>query len=164
MSCVFEGLVCRVPAHTLLNQVRELAPAVAVRNLPACAELCVIEWTAPRITAARDRRLEAFAEKLSLSYGACLLIRFDDRVGLRFAARFEAGSPVATYDSESEIFVETNQDGLPILGAPKLRLRELDPNREYETLRNAIQIALDEIGHSQCWEQLWEIISQHTEG
>jgi hypothetical protein len=100
-------------------------------------------------------KLECAATALAKSFGQVLLVRYDDQIGHRSSALYESGREKVAYGEEDEIWVLLDDDGAPDMSGPRLRVDQLDPDPdvEYETIENAIQLGLRDFG----WER-WRLL------
>lgn len=82
------------------------------------------------------------AEELSGQSGDAMLIRWDDRAGVREAVVFHDGETQGEHD---EVYVELDDEGKPNLAGPQYTTEEVDEldddDIEVERIADAIQIA-----------------------
>jgi len=102
--------------------------------------------------------MDDLARELSQLLGRALVVRFDSRIGHRSSALFEHGSLSRAFGEQEELFVPLDERGEPTAGAAPVRRWERDPDAEYETSKNAIQLGLEALGAGE-WEQLFEVIT-----
>jgi hypothetical protein len=86
------------------------------------------------------------ATTISSFSDSALAVFYDNRVALRAAVHYSRGKLVREYDAQDELWVPLDEDGQPLLGGPPLLVGDLSPEEEYETVRNAIDVALSAVG------------------
>jgi hypothetical protein len=77
-------------------------------------------------------------------------IAYYDRVALRQASLYADGALKQTFGADDELWVPLAEDGYPVTTAEPLRVNQLAAGEEYETLYNAIDLALSEAGYAQA--------------
>lgn len=102
--------------------------------------------------------MDELAAEVSKSCGKALLARFDSRAGSRSSAVFENGQLGQTFGEDDELYVPLDDKGDPVRNASPVRLTMLDPDQEYETIQNAIQLGLRAFGRDR-WTQLFRLIT-----
>jgi hypothetical protein len=94
---------------------------------------------------------------LSIPFGRALLVRYS-RLGHRSSRLCIAGEETACFGKDDELFVPLDDRGYPITSAtPKSRF-EWEPNEEYETISNAIQLGLERLGVGR-WDSLFDLMT-----
>jgi hypothetical protein len=102
--------------------------------------------------------MEELAAAASKPARRALLIRFDSRTGHRSAELFEDGERRRSFGDADELYVPLDESGEPVLTAAPLRFADLDPEQEYETIENAIQLGLKAFGRGD-WKTLFALIT-----
>ena len=85
-----------------------------------------------------------------LSQGDCpvLAVVYDDRVGYRESWFFQGGTLQRSFDECDELWVPVDDHGEPQIGATPLRLPLLDPEKEYDCRKNAIDLGIEAMDFS----------------
>jgi len=152
MGSVFAAVVVPVP----LSGAAELAQGSAARlkfNVKRLSEqVTVFISEAARIDSRDVTEVTAFAATISHQMPALFII-YDDRTSTRISARYDGGILVRTFGPEDERFVPLLPDGEPGEG-PVLTASQLDPEAEYETVVNAIELGLRDLGWEVNWRDL----------
>src|SRR5262249_52827123 len=104
--------------------------------------------------------MERIAQAISLAADSALLVRYDGRVGYRASQLFQRGRPVREFSLADERWIPYGPDGMPDVNGPTYAADELDPDREYDTAHDAIQLGLEAFG-SGTWDELEEFIAGH---
>ncbi|WP_254509786.1 hypothetical protein [Anatilimnocola floriformis] len=87
-------------------------------------------------------RMLEIAKRLSLQHGAAMLIRWDDRVGMRQAVVYQQGAITREFGEDDEIYVAIADAGLPGRRYTTAEVDQLDPDEvEVERLVDAIGAA-----------------------
>lgn len=159
MSEVFEGLVVRADRDVVAQQLRRGTPRFDVRSEVLGDGLTVSFRTAPRDQMLFSEEWDRVAASVSESLGPVLVIRFDSRESHRSAALYQAGRLRETYTGEDELFVPLDDEGMPVTGAPPINAADLDPDEEYETAVNAIELGLRDLGAGD-WPRLLAVIAR----
>ena len=105
---------------------------------------------------------ETFALALSKQFGEALLIRWDDRIGLRASSVYRDGQLLREFTAEDELWAAVDDDGNPIADGQRYteaELDALDDDEEYGTVVNALELGCE---HSNVcsWQDLRKFISQ----
>ena len=111
-------------------------------QLEAAPGIYFVGLDTPRARATKS--LECIAILVSRVVGESLLILYDSRIGERAARHYRQGSLVRAFSEQDEIYVELDDVGEPISNGAKYVLSELRADGEYETVCNAIELALAE--------------------
>jgi hypothetical protein len=107
----------------------------------------------------RQDQLDELAKTLSHRAGRCLVVEYDSRTGTRSSKLFENGDHILDFGEEDEIYAPLDRHGQPKTDGLRLRLAELDPAEEYETIQNAIELGMAKLGVC-AWKELKTIIAQ----
>jgi hypothetical protein len=102
--------------------------------------------------------MDELATRLSLTLGKALLIRYDSRVGHRSAEYFRGGRLERSFGEKDELYVEVDEQGLPMASSPLYTPEQLDPTLEYETKKNAIELGLEDFGTGD-WESIMDFVA-----
>jgi hypothetical protein len=166
MSELFEGVLCLCTPTEFEEAVRVATAAAGPRarrprtKVRAVApRLSAVYAANPRPEGSFAKEMASLAAELSLPLGKALFVLYDNRVGVRLSAMFADGDLVAEYDAEDEIFVPLDENGEPQLLGPRLKPAELDPEQEYDTVMNAVQRGLKDLGEPGAWPLVRELIS-----
>jgi len=148
MSEVFDVVVLPVCAETASEALARIIPSVAmvVRDLPGLGSFVYREPANPRKF---SDLIEDLAERLSAVVGKALLILYDSRVGFRHSRLYTNGAVTRYYGEVDAIFVLLDENGRPRLNGKQYEyseLEELGEDEEYETIHNAIELGLMELG------------------
>lgn len=146
MSEIFEGVVIRVPAKVVESVIANLNTDLEFGLFGLSGQLSILYRNDAREVAEFSNTTNWLAEKLSRPLAQTLLVRYDSRIGHRSSVLYVNGALKREFGMKDELFVPLNEDGEPILTAPRLRFTELNPEEEYETIENAIQLGLTELG------------------
>jgi hypothetical protein len=101
------------------------------------------------------------AQELSALIHKSILIRYDDRVGLRYSCLYENGSSVKEFLPEHEIFVRVDESGETLSEKTfTFQQVESDDNQEneYETIYNSIELGLTELSIDLKWKDIFQSI------
>jgi hypothetical protein len=155
MSDILEGVVFR-------NGSAAVQPVLERATHPVILEqvgdgLRSISRTDTRETGPASEEMEHIAEQVSEVTGSALLFRYDSRIGHRSSTLYERGKPVREFGLADERWVRLDEHGERILNGRTYSADELDPdpNAEYETLQNAIELGLDAFGAGN-WDEILE--------
>ena len=158
MSEIFEGVLVR-------NERAELERALAAVASPLSLAVAAVSpgvWAAyrddPRGSAAFSEEVERVAREISAVLGRALVVRYDSRVGHRSACLYQQGALGRHFGEADETYVGLDAKGYPLEKGQKYRADELDPNKEYETALNAIQIGLEALGGGD-WNELHALMT-----
>jgi len=158
MSEVFEGMIVPASAESLWPEHDIHARGLVLETQDLGDDLAVVYRSDPRSEGGFTQRMEEFAAEASMRAPRILLVRFDSRTGHRSAALFENGKRKQDFGETDELYVPLDEAGEPIGDAPRLRRSELDPDQEYETIENAIQLGLKALGRGK-WPDLFRMIT-----
>lgn len=151
MSEVFEGIAYAGPHVSTLN-VEQRNEMVPYELAPGRHLLAALPARGP-FSKATDRHAALLSEQV----GSTVLIRYDTRIGHRSAVIYRNAAVERSYGEKDEIYVELDKTGEPILAGKRFRVDELQPEDEYETISNAIQLALEETG-VMSWPEFMAIL------
>jgi hypothetical protein len=152
MSEVFEGVLLASP----FNEVQK-----AVRTLPSSLSLKVEKLDDLSVVSRNDQvgrpqfsqEIEQVATGLSNILGKALVVRHDSRIGHRTSELFINGNMERAFDEDDEVWVLLDEDGEPLVDGKRFKLADLDPDQEYETIENAIELGIQSLG-SGDWKEL----------
>ena len=157
MSYIFEGILCYASVDNLRRAVIDEGSALTLHLVVSAfsTEVSVTNRNDSRDQADFTFKMDGVAEHLSITFGFALLVRYDDRIGHRSSAYIVDGRLQSSYGEEDEIWVLLDDNGEPLLSGPRFHTSELDPDPdvEYETIENAIQLGLKDFGAGD-----WEIL------
>jgi hypothetical protein len=158
MSTTFQAVICAAnPQDVTAASERWRSAQISVAQ---CAPgLAAVFATGPRNDASFFNIADLLAQELSAAFGRALLVVFDDRTGTRASSLFRDGRADAEFGEEDELWVPLDANGHPISDGPRLTLAQLDPDREYETAANAIQLGFATMGHADAWPELRRFMS-----
>lgn len=107
-----------------------------------------------------DDAVSDIAKEISKRRGAAMLVRWDDRVGVRESRVFRDGSQTHRFTTDDELYVMLDGDGMPLRSGRKYReaeLDELEGNEEFEVFQNAIELGCGQSGFCK-WDVLHKFI------
>jgi hypothetical protein len=106
-----------------------------------------------------NENLIAVALKMSTETNKTLLVQYDDRLGYRYSCLYTKGVLTKEFTPEDEVWVLVNEEGNPLLDQHFLPAQvDEDEDNEYQTLRNSVELGLDELGTSEKWSEIFESI------
>jgi len=126
------------------------------------ADLSVVSREDGTVRRRFSEHIDQLAVELSMELGKALVVRYDDRVGLRWAGLYEGGEAVREFGEDDELWVPLGEDGEPVVDGLQLKYSELDPDEEYATSVNAIEAGLLAFGRG-SWQDLAPIIRGEME-
>ena len=154
MSSFLEGVVCAQP-------ISVVSPCVAAEHRGAhllARQLqpgtSIVIATNPRFEGSYAEQVRDVARLLSRECGRALFVSYDTRVAGRHAELYESGSLARAFDENDELYVPLRQDGDPDLEHAPLAVTDLSPDCEYETVKNAIQLGLEQLGVLAAWDEV----------
>jgi hypothetical protein len=158
MSTVFQAVICAAnPQDVTAASERWRSAQIAVAQ---CApNLSAVFATGPRNDVSFFDIADLLARELSATFGRALIVVFDDRTGTRASSLFINGTAHAEFGEDDELWVPLDTNGYAIADGPRRTLAQLDPDQEYETVANAIQLGLAAMGHAAVWPELRRFIS-----
>jgi hypothetical protein len=157
MSTIFEGILCPAKPEQVQQALldTEIPWNLALSDLPS--DLTAVVREDPRSALVFAEAFDGLAEFLSDRLGTSLVIRHDDRIGHRSSKLYRNGELVQAFGEDDELYVLLDEEGEPISDGERFSLRELDPDEEYETVKNAIQLGLDGLGRGD-WNSVFSLI------
>jgi hypothetical protein len=162
VSEVFEGVLFRGVAalvQPVLDNAREQFP---VDLEPVGKGLSALFRTGPRADAEFSETMDRVAALTSELTGSALLIRYDSRVGYRSSALYQQGRLVRAVGPADERWIRLDRHSERQVNGPTYSVDELelDPDAEYETLENAVELGLDALGAGD-WDELRLFMARH---
>lgn len=154
MSVIFEGILINTVD---LNQISTdlNGKNFGVKNLDSKTFLVFEENTRQF-----SDEFENIAVYFSKKFNKVLLIRFDSRISYRYSAVYEDGIKTYEYDENDELFVLIDEDGEPIIDGLRFQQSEFEPDEEYETIINAIQLGFEKVNiDKQEWDSFFDLIN-----
>ena len=158
MSEVFEGVLCSAKPEELSTGLDATGTSSFLNVHPLTPSTSVAYRIQARQKTAFSTEVNEVAAKLSELFERALVVRYDSRIGHRSAEYFVRGQLERAFGEEDELFVGVDEAGMPLESSPVYRLEELDPDVEYETKTNAIQLGLDASGLCD-WETLFRFMT-----
>ncbi|MGH9459689.1 MAG: hypothetical protein ACRD1X_00600 [Vicinamibacteria bacterium] len=158
MSEIFEGILCRTSVDEVAVTLGSQESPLALGTAQLDEELAVVYRNDPRREGQFSVELEDIAATLSSSFGQALLVRYDSRIGHRSSKYYVEGEPVRELGHGDEVYVLLDEEGEPLLAGERFGIDQLDPDKEYETLKNAIEMGLDALGAGE-WSALLEFMA-----
>jgi hypothetical protein len=148
MSYVFEGVICscsREQIKEIFNEISFPVKDVELSVLPVTDNLYIIQHYKRFFYT----ELDGVAIQVSRFFGCSLLIHYEGRVGYRSAELYQDGKLVKSFNEADEIWVLVDDDYNLLVDGPYLKVDELgdDPEVEYATLKNAIELGLEAFGY-----------------
>jgi hypothetical protein len=158
MSSIFEAILSPAEPERLLQVLEplEISLHLALSSLPGGLTAAVRED--PRHEYAFTEDLDGIAEALSKTLGTSLVVRYDDRIGHRSSKLYRDGELIRSFGEDDEVYVLLDEDGEPIPEGERFSLQDLDPDEEYETIKNAIQLGLEGLGRGD-WPSVFDLIT-----
>lgn len=160
MSIVFEGIICFARDKDVQNVFVPSLSSIRL-NTKGVDDLLTILYR-PERAQPFSEEIEDIAAQLSLSLGPTIVARFDSIIGYRSSMVFENGVLVQIFAQDDEIYAPLDEEGEPMVNGPRVRLAELKPSEEYDTLQNAIQLGLEFVGQD-VWENLFDFITHPSD-
>jgi hypothetical protein len=156
VSEVFEGVIVPVQAASFA-EARGREQGLVLETQHFDGDLSAIYRSDPRVQAVFSPIMDTLAAEASKRAGRALVARYDSRMGTRSSALFENGQQKQLFGEADELYVPLDESGSPVDGAKPLTVANLDPNEEYETTVNAIQLGLQALGGG-SWKELYRLI------
>jgi hypothetical protein len=160
MSTVFQSVICAANPQDV-TAVSELWRSAQIAVAQCAPALSAVFATGPRDDTSFFNIADSLAQQLSLRFGHALIVVFDDRTGTRVSSLFRDGTADAEFGEEDELWVPLDANGHAMSNGPRLTPAQLDPDQEYETATNAIQLGLAAIGHADAWPEFRRFMSAH---
>lgn len=101
----------------------------------------------------------AWLDQMSSLPPDCCVLAYDDRIGLRESIVVLEGRRVA-FGEQDELWVPIDEDGRPLKLAQPLLSTELEDEEEYATIKDAIQLGLDQFGISMTSQEFRGMITR----
>src|SRR5262249_30741889 len=102
---------------------------------------------------------DTLAAILSQLCEEAVLVRYDSGTCYRYSALYRGGKLVHQYTLADELWIPLDSEGNPVLAERAGHSHEQQPGLEYETLKNAVQLGLEEVGYKD-WHGFLAVISQ----
>jgi hypothetical protein len=148
VSDIFESVVFRGAGSDMQRLLDEAGQSVPVILERVGDGLNAISRTDARATGPVSEAMEHVASAVSQQAGSALLFRYDGRIGYRESKLYESGQLVREFGPSDERWVRLDEHGDTVPNATTYSADQLDsdPNAEYETVRDAIELGLDAFG------------------
>jgi hypothetical protein len=146
MSEVFEGVISKVSAATARSAVEDIGIPLSLDVSELPGQLSVIYRSDPRQSSAFSSEMERLAREISKRFSLALLVRYDSRIGHRSSSLYVDGNLRKRFGQNDKLFVPLDEDGEPLTTGPRAKFTELVDGEEYETIQNAIELGLAELG------------------
>lgn len=161
MSEIFEGFIFMAGEREAKALFRKVAPkcplSLALGRLGD--SVSALYRNDERSQAAFRKEIDSLASEVSLDAGTVLVARYDSRSGYASSNLYRHGTLTQQFDEEDEVYVLLGEDGMPQVNGRYFRYAELDPDAEYDTLFNAIQLGLEQMGASNVWPRLLQLMN-----
>jgi hypothetical protein len=99
--------------------------------------------------------------ELSRAWGKTLVVRFDGRMGLHSAILCEGGDEVRVFGEEDEIYALYAENGELLVEGTHFTLEEArsypDSNAEFEVVKGAIELGVEEFGKG-TWIEVLNLV------
>ena len=156
MSYVLEGIIVPVAESVVADEVANCDMMFDV--LPLADEISIL--ARPGRPAFNDVVSE-FASRLSSALRVALLVRWDDRVGVRESRVFRDGSQTHRFNNDDELYVMLDDEGMPLRKGRKYQGAEIDSleDAEFEVFHNALELGCEQSGFC-SWQQLHDFIKR----
>lgn len=160
MSEVFHCIVVPMPAHDVQRAfARDVDTDLLCRFDETGSGFTLIHHPSRRNDYRFASESDGIAEILSGSTGAALVFEYDSRVGYRASRLYQHGALIESFGAKDELWAQADDVGQPILSGPRLKIADLDPNKEYEITDNAIELGLKALGVGE-WDSIHEVLSE----
>jgi hypothetical protein len=156
MSEVFEGVLLTATFNEVEQAVKTLPSSLNPR-LKRLGDVSVVYCDNQRNRRPFSPDIERIASDLSGNLGKALVVRYDSGVGHRSSKLFVNRNMEKAFCETDEVFVPLDEDGYPLLDGERFKLPDMDPDQEYETIENAIQLGLQSLGAGD-WKELHKFI------
>jgi hypothetical protein len=157
MSEVFSGVVIAVPLERVKMEYSDVFAHQILHTGSIPVGLTLISYKPERNNIDRKKVYE-LAMLFSKKLGKTLAIYYDSRIGLRASDYFSNGEHIRSFGQNDELYVQLDEDGEPNDLGKRFKYSELLPDDEYETIENAIELGLKELGQNK-WTGLLSYIS-----
>ena len=145
MSEVFEGILLASPFNEVQQAIRTLSPSLSLQ-VETLDDLSIVSRNDQVGRLQFSMEIEPVAADLSKIIGKALVVRYDSGIGHRTSELFINGNMEKAFGEDDEVWVLLGEDGEPLVDGERFKLEELDPDEEYETIENAIQLGLQSFG------------------
>jgi hypothetical protein len=142
MSETYEGLVFRSSDAAAPNAFHSLPVRFPLRLVRLADSTFGVYRVAERSDRFDATAMMALACTLSKSTSAALAVFYDNGCGVRASVAFRGGALSAEFGADDEWWVPLDEDGNPSREVPWLPAAELDPDEEYDCVRDAIEVGL----------------------
>ena len=108
-----------------------------------------------------DNSVCELAAEMSKQCDVAMVVRWDDRIGLRESRVFRDGALSQMFSVDDELYVMLDDDGMPLKDGRKFREQELDEydDEEFETYENALELGCNDAGFCE-WNTLHSFIQR----
>ncbi|SRR6266496_5368397 len=161
MSQIFEGIVCRMLPEKVGSLSRQVFSKTKLQlGLSELGDsVYAVYRNDDRTKSAFVPEMDRLGKELSLDIRDVLVARYDSRSGHVSSTLYKNGTVYKAFDEDDEIYVLLDEDGTPLVNGQQFQYADLDPNEEYDTLYNAIQLGLEEMRLAPVWPRLLELIN-----
>jgi hypothetical protein len=159
MSEVFEGVVCNGPAHRVGRIAQRFSRSLCLDVVEMPGPVAVVYRNDPRSMSVFTHGIDELAAAISAECCPALLVRYDSSVGHRSSRLYLDGHLKRDFTDRDELFVPLDEAGLPVTSQPQLKFAELAPDKEYETIQNAVELGLASLGRGQ-WSDLKRLMGR----
>jgi hypothetical protein len=141
MSYVLEGIILPVAESVATDEAAKCGILFDVLRLDD--EISILARPG---RPAFDDAVSVFARRLSCHMRVVLLVRWDDRVGVRESRIFHDGSQTHQFTNDDELYVMLNDDGMPLRDGRRYQESEFDdlPDEEFEVFQNALELGCEQ--------------------
>ncbi len=158
MSSIFEGIIVPVPVDELGSAYRTIQVDLSLTLRQLDGATSTIYRNDPRSKARFTETIDKLAAKLSERLGKALVVRCDSRVGYRSSTLYAQGRLAQSFDDDDEVWVPIDEAAEALGDGPHLKASELEPDEEYATIYNAVQLGLAALGQG-SWDDVSELIA-----
>jgi hypothetical protein len=161
MSEIFEGIIYLASPTEAGAVFQKVVSQTALRLALTQLEGSVyaLYRNDERTKAAFVPEMDRLGRGISFDIGEALVARYDSRSGYVSSELYNNGKLSKGFDEDDEVYVLLGEDGMPLVQGKQFRYADLDPDEEYDTLYNAIQLGLDEMALAQIWPRLLDLIN-----
>ncbi|MFO1041859.1 MAG: hypothetical protein U0941_08740 [Planctomycetaceae bacterium] len=148
MSEFYEGAVVSGDAETVSAIFRALTSRRSLRLVRFDDRTYGIYPVDARSDPMDEVATNSIACQLSVACGHALGVLYDNRIRLRRSTLFQDGNQIHQVRDDQEQWVRLDDTGYPETNGVVLTIDNLDPDEEYDCVRNAIDLGLAQLGVS----------------
>ncbi|WP_165248530.1 hypothetical protein [Paludisphaera soli] len=146
MSEIYEGVVFRADEAMARAAFGDVASSLHLRLVRLAEGVYGAYRVAGRADLFDVPGMERATGQLSARVGKAVALFYDSRGGAYFGLLYDAGRKTREFGEDDEWYVPYGDDGKLLVDEPRLRVRDLHPDEEYDCVFSAIDAALQAIG------------------